>query len=149
MKQEQILNRLREIREYNNLKQKDIAKILGVSRPNYTRWETKEKIIPLTKLNDFCNYFKINIDYVIGLSNNIVYINKSVTLDRKIVGNNIKEFRNKNNITQKELAEKLGTTHSVISAYENGHTLILTAFLINLCMIYNLSADALLNRQSN
>ena len=50
MKQEEFLNRLKDIRENNNLKQKDMARILGVSRPNYTRWETKEKIIPLTKL---------------------------------------------------------------------------------------------------
>lgn len=149
MKQEQFLNRLKDIRENNDLKQKDMAKILNVSRPNYTRWETKEKIIPLTRLNDFCNYFKINMDYVIGLSNNIININKNIILDKKMIGNNIKEFRNKNKITQEELAEKLGTTHSVISSYENGHTLILTAFLINLCTTYNLSADTLCNRKND
>ena len=147
MKQEDILNRIKDIRENNDLKQKDIAKILNVSRPNYTRWETKEKIIPLIKLNDFCNYFNINMDYVIGLTNNLIKINKTIILDKKAIGRNLKEFRNKNNITQEELALKLGTTHSVISAYENGHTLILTAFLINLCRVYNLSADTLCNRK--
>lgn len=143
MKQENILNRLKDIRENNDLKQKDIAKILNVSRPNYTRWKTKEKIIPLIKLNDFCNYFNINIDYVIGLTNKLITINKEITLDKKAIGENIKEFRNKNNITQ----EELGTTHSVISAYENGHTLILTAFLISLCKVYSLSADTICNRK--
>ena len=147
MKQEDILNRLKDIRENNDLKQKDIAKILKVSRPNYTRWETKEKIIPLERLNKFCNYFKINMDYVIGLSNKLITINKEIILDKKVIGENIKEFRNKNNITQEELALKLGTTHSVISAYENGHTLILTAFLINLCKVYSLSADNICNRK--
>ena len=147
MKQEDILNRLKDIRDNNDLKQKDIAKILNVSRPNYTRWETKEKIIPLERLNEFCNYFNINMDYVIGLTNNLVKINKTIILDKKAIGRNLKEFRCKNNITQEELALKLGTTHSVISAYENGHTLILTAFLINLCKVYNLSADTLCNRK--
>ena len=147
MKQEDILNRLKDIRENSDLKQKDIAKILNVSRPNYTRWETKEKIIPLIKLNDFCNYFNINMDYVIGLTNNLVKINKTIILDKKAIGRNLKEFRNKNNITQEELALKIGTTHSVISAYENGHTLILTAFLINLCKVYSLSADSICNRK--
>ena len=147
MKQEDILNRLKDIRDNNDLKQKDIAKILKVSRPNYTRWETKEKIIPLERLNEFCNYFNINMDYVIGLTNNLVKINKTIILDKKAIGRNLKEFRCKNNITQEELALKLGTTHSVISAYENGHTLILTAFLINLCKVYNLSADTLCNRK--
>lgn len=143
MKQEDILNRLKDIRENNDLKQKDIAKILNISRPNYTGWETKEKIIPLERLNDFCNYFNINMNYVIGLTNDKVVINKKIILDKKVIGENIKEFRNKNNITQEELALKLGTTHSVISAYENEHTRILTAFLINLCKVYSLSADSI------
>lgn len=105
MKQDDIFKRLKDIRENNDLKQKDIAKIHNVSRPNYTRWKTKEKIIPLIKLNDFCNYFNINIDYVIGLTNNLVKINKTIILDKKAIGRNLKEFRNKNKITQ----EKLGT----------------------------------------
>ena len=121
MKQDDIFKRLKDIRENNDLKQKDIAKILNVSRPNYTGWKTKEKIIPLIKLNDFCNYFNVNIDYVIGLTNKLITINKEITLDK--------------------------TTHSVISAYENGHTLILTAFLINLCKVYSLSADSICNRK--
>mgnify|MGYP005767957015 CR=1 FL=1 len=149
MKQEEIFKRLKDIREKNDLKQKDMALILAVSRPNYTRWETKEKIIPLMRLNDFCNYFKINMDYVIGLSNKPITINKKITLDKKAIGKNIKNFRITNKITQEELASKLGTTHSVISAYENGHTLILTAFLINLCTTYNLSADNLCNRKND
>lgn len=105
MKQDDIFKRLKDIRENNDLKQKDIVKIHNVSRPNYTRWKKKEKIIPLIKLNDFCNYFNINIDYVIGLTNNLVKINKTIILDKKAIGRNLKEFRNKNKITQ----EKLGT----------------------------------------
>lgn len=146
MKQEQILKRLRDLRENNNLKQKDLAKILGVSRPNYTRWETKEKIIPLTKLNELCNYYNINMDYVIGLTNKIVKNNKCVGLDKKIIGNNIRNLRKDNNITQEDLANILGTTHSVISSYENGNTLILTAFLIEICTYFKVSADKLCNR---
>lgn len=140
MKQEDLFKRLKDARESNDLKRKDIAKILGVSRPNYTRWETKEKIIPLERLNDLCNYFNINMDYVIGLSNKKIKVSNS-KLDKSIIGKNIKEFRKKNNISQEELANVLGTTHSVISAYESGKTLILTAFSINLCSEYNLSAD--------
>lgn len=145
MKQENLFKKLKDIRESNDLKQKDIAKILGVSRPNYTRWETKEKIIPLERLNDLCNYFNINMDYVIGLSNKKIKVSNS-KLDKSVIGENIKEFRKKNNISQEELANVLGTTHSVISAYESGKTLILTAFLINLCSEYNLSADKICGR---
>lgn len=146
MKRENQFIRLKELREESELKQKDIAKILGVSRPNYTRWETKEKIIPLERLNDLCNYYKINMDYVIGLSNNKKITHKEIFLDKVIIGKNIKNLRKMNNISQEELAKVLGTTHSVISAYENGKTLILTSFLIELCENYNISADSLCGR---
>lgn len=147
MKQEEIFKRLRELRENKELKQKDLASTLNVSRPNYTRWETKEKIIPLTKLNDLCNFYKINMDYVIGLSDEVKEIKENVILDKEIIGNNIKSLRKKHNLSQEELANILGTTHSVISAYELGKTLILTSFLIEICLYFNESADKLCNRE--
>lgn len=147
MKQEELFKRLRELREDNELKQKDLASILNVSRPNYTRWETKEKIIPLTKLNDLCNFYKINMDYVIGLSNDVKKIKEDIILDKEIIGNNIKNLRKKHNLSQEELANILRTTHSVISAYELGKTLILTSFLIEICLYFNESADKLCNRE--
>ena len=45
-----LLDKLKGIREENDIKQKDIAKELNVSQPNYARWESKAKIIPLEKL---------------------------------------------------------------------------------------------------
>ena len=59
---------------------------------------------------------------------------------------NIKKIRLDNNITQKELATMLHTTQSVISAYEAGKTLILTAFAIQVCLKYHVSLDKLCNR---
>lgn len=38
----------------------------------------------------------------------------------KYVGNKIREFRKRRNLTQKELGEKIGVKHNTISAYENG-----------------------------
>jgi transcriptional regulator with XRE-family HTH domain len=38
----------------------------------------------------------------------------------KYVGNKIREFRKKKNLTQKELGDKIGMKHNTISGYENG-----------------------------
>lgn len=38
----------------------------------------------------------------------------------EILGKNIKEARKRNNMTQSELAEKLGVSKQVVSSYENG-----------------------------
>ena len=142
-----LLDKLKGIREENDIKQKDIAKELNVSQPNYARWESKAKIIPLEKLNELCNYFEINMDYIVGFSKNRIKMLNNNRLDRKIIGQNIKKIRLDNNITQKELATMLNTTQSVISAYEAGNTLILTAFAIELCLKYHVSLDKLCNRK--
>ena len=50
-------------------------------------------------------------------------------------------------ITQVELAEFLNTTQSIISAYENGKTTLLTAFALQIVKKYNLSLDWLCGRK--
>lgn len=133
--------RLIEIRENNNLSQRDLASILNVSKSTYARWETQEQIIPLNRLVDFCNYFKVSMDYALNLSNENKYKKTISSLDRKLIGNNIKLIRKKFSLTQQNLADLLNTSHSTISAYEAGKTLILTIFAYQICLKYNISLD--------
>ena len=142
-----LLENLRELREEHDLKQKDMAKILNVSRPNYTRWETRAEIIPLKKLNELCNYFNVDMDYIIGFRRRPTLMRNDNVLDKKAIGANIRKLREKHNLSQNALAAILNTTHSVISAYENGKTLILTAFLIEICDKYTESMDQICNRK--
>ena len=65
-----LSERLLDIRDEAELNQEDMAEILKVSQSNYSRWEKGTEMIPLSKLNLLCNYFKINMDYVIGISRN-------------------------------------------------------------------------------
>ena len=133
--------RLIEIREDNNLSQRDLASILNVSKSTYARWETQEQIIPLNRLVDFCNYFKVSMDYALNLSNVNKYKKPISSLDRKLIGNNIKLIRKKFSLTQQNLADLLNTSHSTVSAYEAGKTLILTIFAYQICLKYNISLD--------
>ncbi len=133
--------RLIEIREDNSLSQRDLASILNVSKSTYARWETQEQIIPLNRLVDFCNYFKVSMDYALNLSNENKYKKPISSLDRKLIGNNIKLIRKKFSLTQQNLADLLNTSHSTISAYEAGKTLILTIFAFQICLKYNISLD--------
>ena len=133
--------RLNEIREDNSLSQRDLASILNISKSTYARWETQEQIIPLNRLVDFCNYFKVSMDYALNLSNENKYKKPISSLDRKLIGNNIKLIRKKFSLTQQNLADLLNTSHSTISAYEAGKTLILTIFAYQICLKYNISLD--------
>lgn len=138
--------KLIELREDLNIKQKDIASILGITQQTYSLWENGNKIIPLKHLNSLCNYYNVSMDYLLGLSNIRYYDVINTKIDKKIIGNRLKLFRKEKNITQEELANILNTTHSTISVYENGKTTILTAFAYEICKKYNISMDYLCGR---
>lgn len=138
--------RLLDIRDSAELKQKDIAKILKTSQSNYSRWENGKELIPLNKMNLLCNYFKVNMDYVIGISRDS-NCDKKYEINNNIIGERLKEFRKENGITQVNLAKFLNTTQSTISAYENGKTTLLTAFAIQIVKKYKISLDWLCGRK--
>lgn len=53
------------------------------------------------------------------------------------------------NLTQEKLASIFITTHSAISAYENGITLIPTIFLVEFAKISNVSLDYFCGKTDN
>lgn len=59
-------------------------------------------------------------------------------------GNILKTLRLRENMTQAQLAQKLGLTKSFISAYETGLRLPSYDILIHIARIYNVSTDYLL-----
>ena len=139
---------LKRTRESYELTQREMAKILKISKSSYNYFETGEHIIPLKHLNNFCNTFHVSMDYVCKLKNNNVSDNKKYKLKYKEIGFRLKQLRIKNKLTQKELANIFNTTQSNISSYENGNTLILTAFLYNYAKYFNVSMDYLVGRYS-
>lgn len=137
------MERLKDIRLYNALTQREVATILGVSRSTYSGWENDIDNIPLLRLNEFCNYFNVSLDYVCGLSNekNYNFINKKI--DKKILGMHLKEVRLSHNDTQEVVANLLNTDRSNYSRYESGERMILTYFLISFASYYHVSMDYL------
>ena len=141
-------SRLAMIREKKELSQREVAKILHVSKSTYARWETGEQVIPLIHLNNFCKYFKVTMDYVLNLSNQNNFNNNTYNqeINKNIIGKNIKLVRKKYQLTQKELAKVINTSQSTISSYEKGKTLVLTVFIYNLALNFNLSVDKICDR---
>ncbi|TGX98799.1 XRE family transcriptional regulator [Hominisplanchenecus murintestinalis] len=60
------------------------------------------------------------------------------------IGNRLKVLRKSKKMTQEELAELLGVSTDSISNYENGKTTIMPEHLMEVCQIFNVSADYLL-----
>lgn len=59
-------------------------------------------------------------------------------------GNKLKNLRIKNNYTQDQLAQRIGLTKSVISAYENGLRMPSYDVLIAIARIFKVTTDYLL-----
>lgn len=63
-------------------------------------------------------------------------------------GNVLKTLRLRESMTQAQLAQKLGLTKSVISAYETGLRLPSYDILIHIAKIFNVSTDYLLGLEN-
>lgn len=138
--------RLKDLRDELEITQNDIANMLGCTRSAYSLWEINKNTIPLYYLNKISNILNVNIDYLVNLSDKKNILFKKEEIDRIELGNRIKQARKSINYTQEKLANKLNTTHSVISAYESGKTAIPTLFMIEIAKITNISLNWFLNK---
>ena len=59
------MNRIREMREDNDLLQKDIAEVLNVSQQQYSRYENGENELSYDSLIKLANYYNTSIDYLL------------------------------------------------------------------------------------
>lgn len=62
------MNRLRNLREDNDLSQNEIARILNCYQTTYSRYETEDLNIPIQSLKKLAIFFNTSIDYIIGLT---------------------------------------------------------------------------------
>ncbi len=143
-----LTERLTDIREDAELNQEEMAEILKTTQSNYSRWENGTELIPLKKLNLLCNYFNVSMDYVIGLTREEKGNGKH-EINLKVMGSRLKLIRDMKDVTQTDLANLLNTSQSTISAYENGKTILLTAFALQIVEEYKVSLDWLCGRKNS
>ena len=141
-------NNLVFLREEKDYLSKDIAKFLNVPPSVYSEWENNKLSISTKRLYELSEFFGVNIDYLVGLTTKKINIKTNKKLDKKETSLRLKEVRENMNLTMRELAQKLNTSSSAISNYENNKNLILSSFLIELAKISNYSIDYMLGRSS-
>lgn len=59
------MNRLKEIREDQDLLQKEIAKVLNVTQACYSKYEKEDRDIPTDILRELASFYKTSIDYLL------------------------------------------------------------------------------------
>ena len=57
---------LRDLREDNDLTQREIASYLGTSQTMYARYERGANELPIRHLISLCKYYNVSADYLLG-----------------------------------------------------------------------------------
>lgn len=72
-------------------------------------------------------------------------------MNQEHIGKTIKEIRTKNNLSQKQFAEKYNVTYQAVSKWENGKNIPDIQILKQICSDYNISLEELLdgNKEKN
>ncbi len=66
------VERIKELREDRDLKQKDIADLLKTTQQVYSRYENGANEIPIRHIVALSRFYKVSCDYILGETNNPV-----------------------------------------------------------------------------
>lgn len=143
------MTNIEKLRDEKDLLKKEVAKIIGVVESVYCEWENEKLSIPTKRIYQLANFFEVNIDYMMGISNIRTHIKTNNEINIQLVSSRLKEIRKSLNMTMRDLSEKFNTSSSAISNYENSKFLILSPFLIELCKFGNYSIDWVLGRSED
>ncbi len=63
-----MYERIKALREDNDLNQKDMAGVLNVSQSTYSRYESGFLDVPSEVLIALSQYYGVSVDYILGLT---------------------------------------------------------------------------------
>ena len=62
-------NRLRDLREDRDLRQRDLAELLKVHQTTYSDYELNRLNIPVAVLHALADFYSVSVDYLLGRTN--------------------------------------------------------------------------------
>ena len=65
-----MYQRIRDLREDRDLKQRQIAELLHCSQQVYSNYELGQRDIPTEVLIKLSSFYGVSVDYILGLTNN-------------------------------------------------------------------------------
>ena len=65
-----MYQRIRDLREDRDLKQKHLAEMLNCSQQVYSNYELGQRDIPTDVLIRLSQFYQVSTDYILGLTNN-------------------------------------------------------------------------------
>lgn len=65
----EIYERIRALREDNDLKQSDVAKVLKTTQSYYAKYENGHRPIPVDRIITLCTFYNVSPEYILGFTN--------------------------------------------------------------------------------
>lgn len=62
--------RLKDLREDNDVKQKQLAEYLNIKQNTYSQYENEKREIPIEMLWKLADFYNTSVDYIIGRTEN-------------------------------------------------------------------------------
>lgn len=75
------MNKIKNLREENDIKQEELSKILNVQRSNVSKYETGKILLREDQIVNLCKFFNVSADYLLGLSS----IKNSTNTEKEIL----------------------------------------------------------------
>ncbi|MBE6902130.1 MAG: helix-turn-helix transcriptional regulator [Ruminococcaceae bacterium] len=78
--------RLQDLREDRDLKQEDVAKVLGITRQQYQLYESGKREIRFFQIIELAKFYNVPIDYIAELTNESVPYSRPSASKKKQIG---------------------------------------------------------------
>lgn len=78
--------RLQDLREDRDLKQEDIAKVLGITRQQYQLYESGKREIKFYQVIELAKFYNVPIDYIAELTNDPIAYSRNGLIRKKQIG---------------------------------------------------------------
>lgn len=139
-------NNLKYAREDLEMTQEELGYVFGVKKATISNWENGYDIIPLNKLVKFYNLYNYSFDFIVGFTRENKIYPKLNKIDKIKIGKNLKDLRNRLNLTQQQIADECSISRATFCHYELGMNLISTLTLYTICKNHKISMDSFLRQ---
>jgi len=78
------MNRIRELREDNDILQKEMCSILNISQQQYSRYESGLSQMTYEQLAMLAKFYNVSIDYILYMTDVAKPYPRSILLDKNI-----------------------------------------------------------------
>lgn len=143
---ENFSTNIRKLRKEFKVSQPQLAKEIGYGKSIVSDWETGISIPSAKAVIILSRYFQVSTDYLLKLTNDNSMLHRiyDFDVDMSVFGKRLKDLRNKNNVSQLELARRTKLAQSSINHWEKGIHVPAITIIITLADYFGVTTDYLL-----